>query len=97
MATQNVAYKEYIDDYSGKLPNIHYVEVSGIKLRDSLFVVYSDNNPSCEPEFFYNFKPMNGYKELIFDYDDKLNTSTGGPENCGVYKLDDQRILVAVS
>ena len=96
MARQNVAY-EYIDDYQSKPPHIDYEEINGIKLRDSLFVVYSDKNTASQPEFFYNLKSLNGPGEMVFDYEDGAGISSGGSENCGAYKLENEKILEITS
>ena len=93
MATQNVAYDEYIDDYPGKPPDIDYEEINGIKLRDSLFVVYSEKNPVSQPECYYNLKSINGPGQRVFDYEDGADMSSGGSENCGAYKLQNDKIL----
>ena len=67
MTRQNVAYKVDLDDFVSKPPNIDKGEVSGIKLRDSLFIVYSSNDSVSGSEFLYNLKSTNGGGDMIFD------------------------------
>ena len=81
MGTQNVANKTSVVD-SHKHPNVNYEEVEGIKLRDSLFIVYPTESRYPQPEFLYNLMPEDGSREMIFDYRAISLISTGGPENC---------------
>ncbi|MGI9553603.1 MAG: hypothetical protein ACR2NC_01655 [Thermodesulfobacteriota bacterium] len=93
MTRQSVAYSEHLDDFVGKNPYVQNGEISGIKLRESLFIVYSCNNSVSGSEFVYNLKALKGAGEMIFDTDMNSCVSNGGSENCGVYKLEDGRIL----
>ena len=93
MARQNVAYKVDLDQFVSKPPNLDNSVISGIKLRDSLFVVYSCNDSVSGSEFVYNLKSLTGDGEMIFDVNMNSGTVGGGPENCGVYKLEDGRII----
>ena len=97
MTRQNVAYKVDLDDFVSKPPKLDKGEVSGIKLRDSLFIVYSSNDSVSGSEFIYNLKSMNGGGDMVFDSNMISCVSTGGSENCGVYRLDDGRILEITS
>ena len=92
MSTQNVVNKSS-DVGSQKHTNVNYEEVEGIKLRDSLFIVYPAESTYPQPEFLYNLMPEDGSREMIFDYRAVSLISTGGPENCGVYTLEDGRVL----
>ncbi|MGI9553394.1 MAG: hypothetical protein ACR2NC_00600 [Thermodesulfobacteriota bacterium] len=93
MARQNVAFNERLDDLVSKNPYVNNGEITGIKLRDSLFIVYSCNDSVSGSEFVYNLKLINGTREMIFDTDINSVVSNGDSENCGVYKLEDGRIL----
>jgi len=93
MTMQNVAYKNHADYYHNKYPNIYYEEIDGIKLRDSLFIVYSPDSSYTGSEFIYIFKPIESTREMIFDNYNDSDLNSGGHENCGIYRLEDQRIL----
>ena len=97
MRRNNAAYKTELDDFVSKPPDLDKGEVKGIKLRDSLFIVYSSNGSVSGSEFIYNLKSVNGGGEMVFDNNMVSCVSTGGPENCGVYMLEDGRILEITS
>ena len=73
-------------------PNIDYVEIEGIKLRDSIFIVFPPGSSNEGSEFIYNLIPIEGSEEIGFDYDhdspDKITT-----EVCGTYAFDDKRVF----
>lgn len=94
MSRQSVAYNLNLDDFVNKHPNLDYGEISGIKLRDSLFVVYSGGDSVLGSEFIYNLKSMDESGEMVFDINMNATVSTGESENCGVYRLEDGRILL---
>ena len=93
MTRQNLAYKVELDDFISKPPNLESSVVSGIKLRDSLFVVYSCKDSVSGSEFVYNLKSLTGDGDMIFDISMNSEAVGGGAENCGVYRLEDGRIL----
>ena len=97
MNRQNIAFKEDLDEFVNISPYLQNGEISGIKLRDSLFIVYSCNDLVSGSEFIYNLKSMDGSGEMIFDINMETSISTGGTDNCGVYKLEDGRILAIIN
>ena len=73
-------------------PNIDYVEIEGIKLRDSIFIVYPQGSPNDRSEFIYNLKPIEGSKDIVFDYD-RENLGISSTDVCGTYTVEDSRVL----
>ena len=94
MTMQNVTDKSPADDYNKKLSNVYYERINGIKLRDSLFIVYPPDSSYTQSEYIYISQPIKNNREMLFDNSNGSELSTGGPENCGIYKLEDRRVLV---
>ena len=93
MTIQNVENKYKFDGHYTANPKTDFIEIEGIKLRDSLFLVYSQDSSSTASEYIYSLEPIDGSSEIVFDKELDSFLKNGGPENCGVYLLDDQRIL----
>jgi len=93
MAKQSVENKYQEVNHYNKLPNINYEEIEGIKLRDSLFLVHSQDSLSTGPEFIFNLKPIEDTKKMFFENDEDSVLRSGVSEDCGIYELEDQRIL----
>jgi len=93
MTIQNVENKYKYDGHYSTNPNTDFIEIEGIKLRDSLFLVYSQNSTSTASEYIFSLEPIDGNSEIVFDKEPDSFSRNGGSENCGVYMLDDQRIL----
>ncbi len=92
MTIQNVADKYKHNNHFVDHPNIDYLEIEGIKLRDSVFVVYPPDSSYEGSEFIYSLNPIGRSEEIIFDYDQDISGNFN-KEVCGAYTADDHRVL----
>lgn len=92
MTMQKVAVKYKDNNHFVNHPNIDYMEIEGIKLRDSMFIVYPPDSSAEGPEYIYNLNPVDGSVKIVFDYNEDISEECS-PEVCGTYKADDNRVL----
>lgn len=74
-------------------PNIDYVEIKGIKLRDSIFIVYPQDSSYEGPEFIYSLKSLEDSVEMVFDYDEDKFPKNKISLDSGLYEFEDHRVL----
>ena len=92
MAIQKLENQYKQDDKFINHPSINYEEIEGIKLRDSVFIVYPPESSHDGSEFVYNLDAIEGAERIVFDYDQD-NLETGSMEVIGDYRVEDNRVL----